>query len=512
MKPKDIIFLVLDTQRADRLSCYGYPFDTSPNLDAFGREATIFEQAVSPAQWTVPSHASMFTGLYPSEHSMWQFNSKLPDRIPTLAERLRDVGYFAAAFSNNPLIGAVENGLQRGFDKIINYNYSGFGLWSSHLSDTESSSFFKKRLRILRSVMARLLGYGVGASRSWVFKIADPLIAGILTLQGETKGQNTAASLEAAVDLIRHRDQIAPGQPIFTFINLMGVHVPYDPQRWAVKKFLSQNEEGRYSLLHRANATGLNPANWIDASLSTSDDKAVLSGIYDAEVATQDAYLGHFLNQLHDIGALNHTLLIVVADHGEQLGEKNLISHVFDAYQPLVHVPLIIRDPLNRLPRGERVTEFTSTRRLFHYVLDFANIATPEEKKLSLMSEDLILTPLDCECVMVESLPPTSFVQRVEKYNPGLVHLKGYDQPIRAIYKDTYKLLTRVDRPLGLYDIWEDPDEVKDLKLDMQNYVNDLISEKIKMLLFNQNATKSSVFDIDDARIADQLRRLGYME
>ncbi|MGB3493565.1 MAG: sulfatase-like hydrolase/transferase, partial [Elainellaceae cyanobacterium] len=62
----DILFLVLDTQRCDRLSCYGYPLETSPNLDALAADATRFESAVSAAQWTVPSHASMFTGLYPS--------------------------------------------------------------------------------------------------------------------------------------------------------------------------------------------------------------------------------------------------------------------------------------------------------------------------------------------------------------------------------------------------------------------------------------------------------------
>lgn len=84
----DILFLVLDTQRLDRLSCYGYPRPTSPHLDAIAAQATRFTQAVAAAQWTVPSHASMFTGLYPSEHTMVQSYSVLPDSLPTLAERL----------------------------------------------------------------------------------------------------------------------------------------------------------------------------------------------------------------------------------------------------------------------------------------------------------------------------------------------------------------------------------------------------------------------------------------
>ena len=115
----DILFIVLDTQRADRLSCYGYPLNTTPNLDAFAAEATRFSAAIAPAQWTIPSHASMFTGVYPSEHGMTQSYSVMPDDLPTLAERLHDGGYFTAGFCNNPLVGVINNGLRRGFQSFF---------------------------------------------------------------------------------------------------------------------------------------------------------------------------------------------------------------------------------------------------------------------------------------------------------------------------------------------------------------------------------------------------------
>lgn len=117
----DIVFLVLDTQRLDRLSCYGYPLETSPHLDAFAADATRFTNAFAAAQWTIPSHSSMFTGLYPTAHTTVQSSSRLPDSIPTLAERLRAGGYHTAAFCNNPLVGVVNNGLRRGFDSFLNY-------------------------------------------------------------------------------------------------------------------------------------------------------------------------------------------------------------------------------------------------------------------------------------------------------------------------------------------------------------------------------------------------------
>ena len=118
----DILLLVLDTQRVDRLSAYDYEFDTSPNLDALAADATLFRHGVSPAQWTIPSHASMFTGQYPAVHRTQQSYSKVPQGLPTLAELLQEDGYHTAAFCNNPLVGVVDNGLRRGFFSFLNYS------------------------------------------------------------------------------------------------------------------------------------------------------------------------------------------------------------------------------------------------------------------------------------------------------------------------------------------------------------------------------------------------------
>ena len=84
----DIVLLVLDTQRRDRISCYGYQRETTPQLDGLAADATVFNHAVSTAQWTVPSHASMFTGLYPSDHNMYHASSVLSASLETLAGRL----------------------------------------------------------------------------------------------------------------------------------------------------------------------------------------------------------------------------------------------------------------------------------------------------------------------------------------------------------------------------------------------------------------------------------------
>ena len=120
-KKPNIIFIVLDTHRVDRLGCYGYRQDISPNLDHFARQATIFQKAISPAQWTIPSHASMFCGEYPSTHNTLQSGDVLSENLMTLAEYAQRKGYQTVGFCNNPLVGVLDNGFRRGFQQFYNY-------------------------------------------------------------------------------------------------------------------------------------------------------------------------------------------------------------------------------------------------------------------------------------------------------------------------------------------------------------------------------------------------------
>ncbi len=111
----NFILIVLDTTRADHLSLYGYPRPTTPNLERFAEHALRFEHAYSTGAWTVPSHASLFTGLLPMTHGATQETSYLADGFQTLAERLREVGYQTASFSDNPYVSTLTN-LVQGFE------------------------------------------------------------------------------------------------------------------------------------------------------------------------------------------------------------------------------------------------------------------------------------------------------------------------------------------------------------------------------------------------------------
>lgn len=109
-----VILISLDTLRADRLGSYGYERPTSPALDRFAAEGVLFERAIAPSPWTMPSHASLFTGLQPARHGVQKLDSRLDDGVETLAERLQQAGFETAAFVNSPYL-SPKTGLGRGF-------------------------------------------------------------------------------------------------------------------------------------------------------------------------------------------------------------------------------------------------------------------------------------------------------------------------------------------------------------------------------------------------------------
>lgn len=116
--PRTVVLVSIDTLRTDHLGCYGYPRPTSPNLDAFASGALVFEDVTSPSPWTLPAHASLLTGVYPSRHGMKGPDVYLPPAIPTLAETLARHGFMTAAVVNSHRL-SEHYGLDRGFRKFL---------------------------------------------------------------------------------------------------------------------------------------------------------------------------------------------------------------------------------------------------------------------------------------------------------------------------------------------------------------------------------------------------------
>ncbi|HEY9889941.1 MAG TPA: sulfatase [Candidatus Obscuribacterales bacterium] len=507
----DVLFIVLDTQRVDRLSCYGYPRPTTPNIDAFAAQATRFEMAIAPAQWTVPSHASMFTGLYPSEHTMTQSYSVMPDDLTTLAERLQAGGYFTAGYCNNPLVGVINNGLRRGFQSFLNYS----GLLTSRPNQAGVSSgvvgryrqWFKRQIA---SVMTKLQDAFARSDRLLALSFT-PLMVPLWQTALSFKG-NTAKSLEDTARLLRDRPGTAADQPIFAFVNLMGTHMPYHPPRQYIEQYAPQvlRDRDARSFLQRFNS---DVYGWLAPLTGALDDdqKQTLDGMYDAEVAHQDALLGQFFQTLEQSGCLDHTLVIICADHGEHLGEKQLMGHSLSIYNELVRVPLILRQPGQRA--AAIVDEVVSTRRLFQTVLDAAGLATAAEQALTLLPQQ---PQPETDYVFAEAIPPQNVVNLMQKRQPDLVRDRACDQPRRAVWMGTHKLIETGDRAIELYDVREDPQETLNISAILPENV-EVLQECLQSFAgaingYGTPATTRRAPGYDDPEVQRRLQDLGYLE
>lgn len=511
----DILFIILDTQRRDRLSLYGHEVDTSPRLAEFAQGSTVFERAVAPAQWTIPAHASFFTGLYPSTHQVTQAFQQLSGLHPTLAEILRVEGYHTVAFCNNPLLGLLSHGLQRGFDAF--YNYAGA---SPHRPVDETRSAARRRFaqwfrRFAQRVTNRF------AHSDFLFRASlNPLLVPIWSRLVNFKG-DTRRSVD---DLIAYWEQHHAGgsdQPLFAFLNLMGTHTPYRPPANyldAVAPGLRHDKHAaRYIARFNADA-----AQWLSPAEPDMTDwqQQALAGFYDAEIAHQDVHLGRLLTYLKQSGRLDNTLVIIAADHGEGHGDHGFHGHSFVVYHELVHVPLLIHYP-ERFPAGKHVQTNVSTRRLFHTVLDVTGLAPPlaqddpnaDVHGLSLISSLNGRPDTERGVAFAEAFPPLNLLNTLQVRQPDVIQRLRLKQIRRGVYDGDHKLALVGDHVESLFDVASDPAEVRNVAAQHPGVVTDLQS---KLTHFVSTAASQRQDSVQNGSLSDEvlenLRALGYFE
>jgi arylsulfatase A-like enzyme len=277
VQPRNVLVIVLDTVRDDRIGVRGI----TPNLDAFTAGAIEFENAYSNSGWTLPAHASLFTGLYPVQHRATQETLAFGIDLPTLGELFGAAGWRTYGASANGVVSEA-NGLARGFER------------------------FDETFR--QEVAARF---------------------------GGTVHPNEGA----LVDFLDG----AGDRPWFAFLNYIEAHLPYRPPAAFADRFVDTDRFSPQQIAmaqrvrmrdHYLTPEGI-PQPLFD----------LLGQLYDAEVAALDAYIGHLLDTLRERGVLDETIVVITSDHGENLGEHGHFAHVFDLHNTLVEVPLIVRVP-----------------------------------------------------------------------------------------------------------------------------------------------------------------------
>ncbi len=514
MKP-NILLIILDTLRRDRLSIYGHTRETSPAFDEFAQHSTLFERAITPAQWTIPSHSSIFTGLYPSEHQVIQGYSQLSGMHPTLAEILHGAGYHTVGFCNNPLVGVLNHGLQRGFAEFYNYAGAAVNRPFDSASGAVQRCLRQRWRRFARPTQNRF------AHSDWLFRVSmNPLLVPLWTRLTNYTGHTE----NSVSDLIAYWQQHQAGgaeKPLFAFLNLMGAHLPYRPPQANLDRVAPglRRDKQAYHFMNRFNSEAARWASPADPPLADWEQRA-LYDFYDAEISHQDDHLGRLLAYLKTSGALENTLVIVTADHGESHGDHNFLGHSFVVYQELVHVPLLIHYP-QRFPVGKRVQTNVSTRRIFHTVLDMAGITPPlaaddpnaDVSGLSLARATNGAKDSEGGIVFAEAYPPSTFLNVIEHRSPALIDKLSLRQVRRGIYDGANKLAMVAERVEGLYNVIHDPAETHDVAAEQPALVQDL-QGKIAAFVSTaevQQAGQGTFGEVDES-IIDNLRALGYIE
>jgi arylsulfatase A-like enzyme len=317
-KATSVLFVVLDTVRADHVRAYGYPRETTPRIDALAADGVLFEQAISTAPWTLPSHGTMFTGHYHRDLST-DWLVPLDDTHPTLAEEFAARGYATGGFVGNLRFCASEWGIDRGFahyeDFYVEPDVIAF---SSTLGKSLASRYGQAFHEFLRNDAAEVSA----RCEQWIDSLGD--------------------------------------RPFFAFVNYFDAHAYYLAPPPFDTKF------GTPSPLLRA---------WHDPKRKWTPEQmqGFIDG-YDGCIAYIDERLGALLDRLRARGRLDDTLVVVVGDHGDLFGEHGLTDHGNSLYRPLLHVPMVLWQP-SRLPRGTRVAQPVSVRDLAATVLDLTGVA-----------------------------------------------------------------------------------------------------------------------------------------
>ncbi len=301
--PRHVIVLTIDTQRADRLGCYGYPRDTSPEIDALAKRGVLFEHACAQAPMTRGSIASLFTSLYPDAHGTNDVLDRLPESAETLAERLQGAGWRTACFSANENVSPVF-GFEQGFDDF----------WLHRLSRLARFTAWGR----LSHFVTETLGFG--------------------RVSADLDDSDARALTDAVLSWL----PAPPTAPQFLYVQYIDPHSPYAPPEDLLNEVSPDPERmathGRFPHNCPPHPFG----RWPEQEAGIAEG---ISQLYDAEIRFCDREVGRLVRELEARGWMKDSWLVITADHGEEFFDHEQLGHSHSMYDELLRVPLIVLGP-----------------------------------------------------------------------------------------------------------------------------------------------------------------------
>lgn len=454
----NIILISIDCGRADHLSAYGYHRLTSPKIEKIASEGVLFKNCISSSAWTLPSHASMFTGLYTCQHRTDDGNYWLDAKHPVMAETLNEAGYATAGFSRVPWVSTT-TGLSRGFQYFQEY-------------------FFKNP----------------SVAKKYAFAAQE--LFRLLLNKRDAGAKRTTKKVKQWIDANRDK-------PFFAFIHLWEAHITYRLPGSQLGVFLDGYD------LNKARQVNQHYDRYIAGVVKmTAEDFNILGRLYDATLLYLDGKIGEIVDHLRDLNLLDDTLLIITADHGENIGDHNLMGHKISLHDSLIKVPLVVRYP-KAFPAGTTSYNLVQQVDFFPTVLELLGIdakeVNPNLKGASLTS--LVNGDQRREFTVSEQAYPNlnAFKRRYPEFDCAPINFEQ-----KAIRTSDYKYIWHSNNQDELYDLSVDPAELNNLITEREDKAREL-NKKLFDFVNNIKSEEGEEENIDlPDEVKRQLEGLGY--
>lgn len=452
----NVILILLDSLRADHLSCYGYNKLTSPNLDEFARGSALFKSAFSASPSTVGSVPSILTGLYPSSHGTGVDGNVLTfsSEIPALPQVLRENGYVTAGFNTNPyMVG------KHGYGKGYNSYFDLFPL--------------KGRKRLLDKFRDF---FGIAKNNTYVC--------------GKDVNKQVTKWLKGAAR-----------PPFFMWIHYMDIHVPYFPREPFFSQFSSDKSKDRIKSF-KNQFIQISAKLFRNPDSITTDERQLIIDCYDSEIRYFDHNFKSLLALLRKRRLLEDTIVIVTSDHGEEFWEHGKWGHFMRLYDINTHVPLLIKYPA-LTSKGASISKQVRSIDIFPTILDLLNI----KSRYSLPGISLLPYIKD------ENSAPEADVFSEGGGVQG-VSVNTYVDRLFSVRTNQWKFIKNITRNQNeLYDLKNDLMELNNLadKPDVQEIIKELDS-KIKKILKLSEKSKQAISSVEvEEQTKERLKALGYL-
>lgn len=493
----NLVVIVLDCVRAtDFLG--GEPGLTGmPHCEQLLHEAVRFPKAVSPAPWTIPAHASLFTGRPPWETGChWKGSVRLSSEVERLPAILQSVGYRTMCVSSNPVIEPAF-GLVDGFESVawsawwepfLRYNPGAPG--HSQPSDGHRSPSWLTLVRkgpvdrMVRRVRPTLIQhpYLMAAGNQVVNRLRDGS-----TSQARAMSRWVEPTFD---DWVRR----APAdQPIFAFVNLLDAHEPYFP---------SAGRDTSFGAWRDYASTRQDPVEWMNGDRSVRPEQLrILHGLYREMIQEMDHRVGAIVDSLQRAGRWDNTALVVTGDHGQAFGEHGTLFHFFRVDEQLIRVPLVVR-----FPKSEHAG---SVGRGWASLIDIAPTflqlsGTPKSLSPSGVALDTLLDG-DRPSPVLSISDGIVWGHFRSRFSPE--NLERFDRVYAAAYQGNEKVVVDMKSDLTLaFDVQKDPGETHDIWSGASEH--DTLARAARDA---GHRTLSSNASELDPEVEDRLRAWGYV-